>query len=177
MAPKMAPAVARRRAQLQKYVRLVVGAASALCLVALMKVAVARNHAESAARRESAAPQLVPQRAEATAPAQTEPAPAAAQPDPAASSPADMVAPEPDPKEAARAKHASRLALERGKVADAIEAGEQSVTLDPSDAEAWLILGAAYQEKGDLAQARRSFRACLTESKRGPKWECAQMPH
>jgi Flp pilus assembly protein TadD len=51
------------------------------------------------------------------------------------------------------------------------------VALDPSDAEAWLILGAAYQEKGDAANARRSFKSCLSEGKRGPKWECAQFPH
>jgi Flp pilus assembly protein TadD len=105
-----------------------------------------------------------------------EPATAQAAPAPA---PADdtATAPEADPKAAAKAKHASQLALERGKVADAIEAGEQSVSLDPSDAEAWLILGAAYQEKGDIKNARRSFRSCVDQGKRGPKWECAQMPH
>jgi len=86
-------------------------------------------------------------------------------------------APTPDPKEAAKAKRASQAALERGKVADAIESGERSVALDPTDAEAWLILGAAYQTKGDQKNARRSFKSCLEQSKRGPKWECAQMPH
>ena len=202
MALKMTPEAARRRAQLQKYVRFAVGAASALCLAALVKVAVARNHDEPVVPRAAAAmqvapPPVAPKAIETALPVEAVPppadppvaeAPAAAEPatptptptptataqtDPAA----DTAAPEPDPKEAAKAKHASQLALERGKAADAIEAGEQSVSLDPSDAEAWLILGAAYQEKGDIKNARRSFRSCLDQGKRGPKWECAQMPH
>ena len=49
--------------------------------------------------------------------------------------------------------------------------------LDPTDGEAWLILGAAYQEKGDMKNARRSYKACLEQGKRGPKYECAAMPH
>ena len=202
MALKMTPEAASRRAQFQKYVRFAVGAASALCLAALVKVAVARNHEEPAVPRAAAAmqvapPPVAPKAAETALPVEAVPPPAdppVAEPAPAeepatatatttepataqADPAADTAAPEPDPKAAAKAKHDSQLALERGKVADAIEAGEQSVSLDPSDAEAWLILGAAYQEKGDIKNARRSFRSCLDQGKRGPKWECAQMPH
>jgi Flp pilus assembly protein TadD len=217
MVLKLAPAAVKRRAQLQRYVKLAVGAASVLCLAALVKVAVARNHEEPAARRASASMQIAPppvaepaqapQRAQPvdevppppppavtdTTPAATAAAVAASAPaavptpapvaapsatDTAPAAAADAPAPtEPDPKAAAKEKHASQLALERGKAAEAIEAGERSVALDPSDAEAWLILGAAYQEKGDLANARKSFKSCLTEGKRGPKWECAQFPH
>jgi len=212
MVLKLSPAAARRRAQFQRYVKLAVGAASVLCLAALVKVAVAHNHEEPVVRRASASMQAAPppiaQPAQVTpvtqrvqpldeippppppaetapaAPAVTAaavtptaepaPAPATAAPDPAT----DTAAPvDPDPKAAAKEKHASQLALERGKVGEAIEAGERSVALDPSDAEAWLILGAAYQEKGDAANARRSFKSCLSEGKRGPKWECAQFPH
>jgi cytochrome c-type biogenesis protein CcmH/NrfG len=78
-------------------------------------------------------------------------------------------------KEAAKAKVKSRGALEWGKMTDAIAAGEQAVALDPTDAEAWLILGAAYQQKGDSKNAVRSFKACMDEGKRGPKNECAAM--
>jgi len=78
-------------------------------------------------------------------------------------------------KEAAKSKVKARGALEWGKMSDAIAAGEKSVTLDPTDAEAWLILGAAYQEKGDLKNAFRSFRACMDQGKRGPRNECAAM--
>jgi hypothetical protein len=84
---------------------------------------------------------------------------------------------EPDPKAAAKEKNACRTALERGKLADAIEAGERSVALDPTDSEAWLILGAAYQEKGNMKDARRCYHECIAQGKRGPKYECMAMPH
>jgi hypothetical protein len=219
MVLKLAPATAKRRAQLQRYVRFAVAAASVLCLAALVKVAVAHNHEDPAivGRRASASMQVAPPLAQPvetsqpaalaaeipappppatpeTAPAATVSAAAAsaepaAEPTPApsaapaatdtaaAAAPDPTVVAEPDPKAAAKEKHDSQLALERGKVGDAIDAGERSVALDPSDAEAWLILGAAYQEKGDQKNARRSFKACLEQGKRGPKWECAQFPH
>jgi hypothetical protein len=198
MVLKLSPAAAKRRAQFQRYVKLAVGAASVLCLAALVKVAVAHNHEEPVVRRASASMQVAPppvaQPAEMTQRAKPvdeippppppvaepvpAPAPAAAPAAADTTTPTETAAPtEPDPKAAAREKHASQLALERGKAADAIAAGERSVALDPSDAEAWLILGAAYQEKGDAANARRSFKSCLSEGKRGPKWECAQFPH
>jgi tetratricopeptide (TPR) repeat protein len=217
MVLKLSPAAAKRRAQFQRYVKLAVGAASVLCLAALVKVAVAHNHEEPVVRRASASMQVAPPpvaepapttqgTARATAVDEIPPPPPPAEPaaEPAAEptqapaaataaaapaapetvAPSDTVATtdtaapaEPDPKAAAKEKHASQLALERGKAGEAIEAGERSVALDPSDAEAWLILGAAYQEKGDAANARRSFKSCLSEGKRGPKWECAQFPH
>lgn len=210
MVLKLGPEAARRRAQFQKYVKIAVAAASVLCLAALVKGAVARNHDEPAPRRASAAviapapapppvqtaapaleevpapPEQQPAAAEPQAAAPTaapteqaapDPAPSAAEAQAAPTTTDTAEAPAPDPKEAAKAKRASQAALERGKIAAAIEAGEQSVSLDPTDAEAWLILGAAYQEKGDQKNARRSFKSCLEQSKRGPKWECAQMPH
>jgi hypothetical protein len=193
MVLKLAPAAAKRRAQFQRYVKLAVGAASVLCLAALVKVAVAHNHEEPLVRRASASMQVAPPAATEVAPAETATAAAPSEPTadptpaptaaPVAADTATAITPdpavpaEPDPKAAAKEKHASQLGLERGKVGESIEAGERSVALDPSDAEAWLILGAAYQEKGDAANARRSFKSCLSEGKRGPKWECAQFPH
>jgi hypothetical protein len=82
-----------------------------------------------------------------------------------------------DPKAALKEKRQSQRALDNGKIADAITHGEASVKLDPTDAEAWLILGAAYQMKGDLPNAKKSFGSCLKEGKRGPRGECAAMPH
>ncbi len=218
MVLKLGPEAARRRAQFQKYVKIAIGAASVLCLAALVKGAVARGHDEPTPHRASAAlvappPVQAQQPAQtaaaieqvppppeqpavgepqATAPAATDTAAAAPAPPTteqaapsAAAAPAEAApaatdtaeAPTPDPKEAAKAKRASQAALERGKIGDAIEAGERSVSLDPTDAEAWLILGAAYQSKGDQKSARRSFKSCLEQGKRGPRWECAQMPH
>ncbi|MDP9001817.1 MAG: hypothetical protein M3O46_17090 [Myxococcota bacterium] len=111
--------------------------------------------------------------AQATPPAQEPSAPSDTAP------PSDPVAVDPKviAKEASSQKAKSRGALEWGKVADASSAGERSVELDPTDAEAWLILGAAYQQKGDSSNARRSFKACIEKGKRGPKNDCAAMLH
>jgi Flp pilus assembly protein TadD len=110
-------------------------------------------------------------------PPPAETAAAVAAPPAETAAPAPTEAPELDPKAAAKEKNTARTLLERGKHNDAIEAGERSVALDPTDGEAWLILGAAYQEKGDMKNARRSYKACLEQGKRGPKYECAAMPH
>ncbi len=98
--------------------------------------------------------------------------PAAADDKPAEEKKAEL-----DPVQAKKQKTAAHNALESGKHAKAIEAGERSVALDPTDAEAWLILGVAYQEKGNKEEAKRCFKSCLTEGKRGPKGECAMMAH
>ena len=225
MALKRTPEVARRRAELQKYVKLAVGAASALCLAALVKVAVTRNPSDDGARGPTEQAAAV-ETARTTVPAPTVPttppatvapsSPATVAPSSPAtvapSSPA-MVAPlsspelaaavaplgapssdpavptpaatpaEPDPKAAAKEKNDCRAALERGKVADAIEAGERSVALDPTDGEAWLILGRGLPGKGrheeraphptrpawSRANAARSTsaRPCLTSATAG----------
>ena len=78
-------------------------------------------------------------------------------------------------KTALQEKNDARRNLERGKLAEAIEAGERSVATDPQDGEAWLLLGAAYQEKGKTAEARRAYTSCLKEGKRGPLGECRAM--
>ena len=82
-----------------------------------------------------------------------------------------------DPKAALKEKQTSQTMLERGKLEDAIAAGEKSVQLDPTDAEAWLILGAAYQQKRDTKEANRAFKACLEQATRGPKNECRAFAH
>ncbi len=101
-------------------------------------------------------------------PAKVEVAPSAA---PSAADPATPT------KTALEEKKDSQRALDRGKSKDAIASGERSVALDPADGEAWLILGAAYQEQGKMTDARRCYQACLKEGKRGPKGECAAMLH
>ncbi len=109
---------------------------------------------------KAADPAAVPAAA-AAAPADAPAAPAAATSD----------------KTALQEKNDSRRALERGKLADAIAAGERSVALDPTDGEAWLLLGAAYQEKGKNADARRCYSSCVKEGKRGPVGECRALIH
>jgi Flp pilus assembly protein TadD len=150
----------------------------------------ATQEAPAAPPAETAAPAAEPVATAAPTAAPAEPPAAPAEPtaavaptaapeakDPPAVAAADAPPPELDPKAALKEKNACRSSLERGKLADAIEAGERSVALDPTDAEAWLILGASYQEKGDMKNARRSYKACLDQGKRGPKYECAAMPH
>jgi hypothetical protein len=95
--------------------------------------------------------------------------PAAANPAP----PADATEIPAQSKQAAgNAKKEALRALERGRVAESIEAGEQSVALDPGDADAWLVLGAAYQQQGRSVEARRCFTTCAAHAQRGPRGEC-----
>ena len=92
--------------------------------------------------------------------------------------PAPVAAPVVDPsptKTALEEKRTSRTMLERGKIAAAIDAGERAVALDPTDGESWLLLGAAYQEKGRTADARKAFTSCVKEGKKGPIGECRAM--
>ncbi|HSY22108.1 MAG TPA: hypothetical protein VK841_08345 [Polyangiaceae bacterium] len=77
--------------------------------------------------------------------------------------------------EAAAAREVARTELSRGHARQSIEAGERSVALDPTDGEAWLVLGAAYQSRGAVADARRCFKACVSQAKRGPRGECSAM--
>jgi cytochrome c-type biogenesis protein CcmH/NrfG len=72
-------------------------------------------------------------------------------------------------------RESARFALERGDLGGAITSGERSVGLDPTDGEAWLILGAAYQSRGELTEAKRCYRACVDQATRGPKGECRAM--
>jgi hypothetical protein len=221
------PEAARRRAEFAKYVKIAVGVAAGVCLLAVGKVVLLQNapgtaaHAEEqpaglaahpatmassvvseapapsaqaapAAGQASAVPEqpsaasappeapTVGEQASAVASAAPEVASAAASSaassQPAASASGAAAAESaPDPKEAARLKRQAQRALDRGAFGQAIEAGEKSVGLDPTDGEAWLLLGAAYQEKGDIKNARRCYKSCIDQGKRGDKSECAAM--
>jgi len=72
-------------------------------------------------------------------------------------------------------KRACQRALDGGKLAQAIENGEASVAADPTDGEAWLLLGAAYDQKGRAADARTAYQSCVQKGKRGPVGECAAL--
>jgi hypothetical protein len=173
-----------RRRHLGRYVGVVVGIALAICLAALARNLMS-DRSLPAPRTAAAATAGTPSpfqlaTAAAGAPSAT-PSPSAA-PSPATaasasttigSTSADSIVP--DPAAALTAKRQSQRALESGKLADAVEAGERAVALDPSDAESWLILGAAYQSRGATADARRCFSSCVRLGKRGPRGECAAM--
>jgi len=125
-------------------------------------------------------PALEPGRAPEPAAPESPPAVAAASPAPPPPgadgvAAADAVPVELDPAAARDAKRSSQRALDRGDAKTSISEGERSVALDPTDAEAWLILGAAYQTKGTFSEARRCFSTCVHEAKRGPRGECASL--
>jgi tetratricopeptide (TPR) repeat protein len=182
----MAPAAVRRRAQLARYVKGTVAFASVLCVAALVKAAVTRDDAGPAPRplpvvaaHEVPAPTNPSQETAAVEPPEVvEPPAASATMPPAAPAAVTAVAAQAraaEPATAAEETKAAQAALDRGNVAGAIRAGERSVAMDPADGRAWLLLGAAYQVAGDNKDARRSFKACVAQAKRGPKDECAAM--
>lgn len=190
IARKRAPEVVERRTRLARYVRWAVAGAGALCVVALGRGLVASrapaladvkpaNAVVALAEPPAAAAKEAPPEPAKVEPAavveaaKEEAAPAAAAAPPVSDDKPAVV--ELDPKAAAAEKATARRALESGRLAVAITAGERSVALDPTDGEAWLLLGAAQQEKGNLAEARRAYTACVKQGKRGPLSECNAM--
>jgi hypothetical protein len=193
-AQKMTAAAIKRRAHLARYVKAAVAISAILCLAALVRVAIARNQRNDAIRTSAASMQQQTTEAPAAPPVveppkteETKPAENAAKPEetkPAETAKAEETKPEEikpaverDPKAALKEKQTAQTMLERGKLADAIAAGEKSVELDPTDAEAWLILGATYQQKGDAKSATRAFKSCVEQATRGPKGECRAFAH
>jgi tetratricopeptide (TPR) repeat protein len=195
---KSHPHVVERRQRFSRYVRWAVGGAAVVCLAALARTTLMPHRAPVA---KAAAAQLVKPAEPVVAAAPVAPAPEAVvaptvaipkAEEPKAEEPKAVEAAKPadapkadetkpatavatGDKTALQEKNDARRNLERGKLADAIAAGERSVALDPQDGEAWLLLGAAYQEKGNRAEARRCYTACVKEGKRGPLGECGAM--
>ncbi len=113
------------------------------------------------------------------APAQVKPKEEAKPAAPAAAEPKveEAVKAELKPGSAVEDKKTAQRALDRGKIKDAIAAGESSVASDPTDGDAWLVLGAAYQMAGRDADARKAFQSCSKQGKRGRMGECRAMLH
>lgn len=200
---KSLPHVVERRQRFSRYVRWAVSCAAVVCLAALARTAIIPHRAPSAGAGGAntaiqveavalppqptdavavAAPVVAPESVQAPkvdVPAKAEVPAVAAPAVPAKGEDAKPASPSvaTGDKTAPQEKVDARRNLERGKLVEAIEAGERSVALDPQDGEAWLLLGAAYQEKGKNAEARRCYKACLSEGKRGPLGECRAMLH
>jgi hypothetical protein len=201
--PKMAPHAIARRAQYRKYVNAVMAICGGVLALGVVSTAVRRAGGDestaSAGVPQSAPVKPTPVEPPATAaavlpspppppenkekmleavpppppekPAEPEPAPAAEK----APEKAAEVVPEKSGKTALEEKRDAQRLLERAKWQDSIAAAERSVALDPSDGEAWLLLGAAYQSAGKPMDARRAFTSCLKEGKKGPISECRAM--
>jgi tetratricopeptide (TPR) repeat protein len=155
-----------RRERLATLVKGAVAVSGFLCLAALTRVGLL-HHAESSAH--AAAAQVV-----SSAPAaKVTVAPPVAVDPPAA--PAAEEAPAAPLKSASEEREDARKALELGKPQDAIDAAQRSITVDPTDAEAWLILGAAQLDLGHRAEAHDAFVQCSKQAKTGNTYECGAM--
>jgi hypothetical protein len=158
-----------RRARFLRIVRLSVIACSLLCVAAAVRVAIAPGHGELHAAMRPTTP-----------PSPTAPpviAPSAPAPEPSMAEPPAAVAAVADPRwpDALSAKRAGIAALEARRLDDAIVACTSATILDPSDGEAWLVLGAAYQDKGKTAEALDAYRSCKAQGRVDPRGECAKM--
>jgi hypothetical protein len=202
---KSEPHVVERRARFVRYVKWAVAGAAVVCVAAFARTTMSSKPAAPAERAtmtmeapppttKAAEPAVAPVATVAAeaVPAATstttaaEPAPSAAAEPPPPAEPAAAAAAAPSAQEppaepnmgdgnAKEEKAKARAFLEKRKIAEAIEAGERSVKLDPTDGEAWLLLGASYQEKGKMVEARRAYASCVKEATTGPRQECAKM--
>ena len=59
--------------------------------------------------------------------------------------------------------------LERQSPGRAIDLAWQATRADPSDAEAWLTLGAAYQAAGYPAKAKEAYQSCTSRAGSSPR--------
>ncbi|HWL85959.1 MAG TPA: response regulator [Polyangiaceae bacterium] len=64
-------------------------------------------------------------------------------------------------------QQAQRL-LERGDAAGAADLARRAVNADPTNAEAWLTLGAAYEAQGSRALAHGAYKSCVDKAE-GPR--------
>ena len=133
-------------------VKSVVAACAVIALVGGTRAVLKRTHAPHSHSSETAA--ASPPRPDVM-PDEEENAPAEA-----------ALAPEPeidlhDPALAVALTERARMKLEHRDVLDAIELGEQAVLHDATNARAWVVLGAAYQQNGDMANARNCYRKCV----------------
>jgi hypothetical protein len=168
-----------RRQRLANYVKIAVGFSAVLCLAAVARVGLSHVTRSSAAEHAVVAAQIAPLPI-APKPIQPVAVPAALpEPPPAPSQaqeePAAVAEPAVPAKSAKEEKEAARTSLERGKRQDAIDAAGRSVELDPTDAEAWLILGSAQQDSGHWKVGRDAYSECVKQAKVGPIGECRMM--
>ena len=62
--------------------------------------------------------------------------------------------------------------LERGNTGRAIELARRAAAADPTSAEAWLTLGAAYDAAGKRPQAHTAYQSCVDTGKGARVAEC-----
>jgi len=55
---------------------------------------------------------------------------------------------------------------------DGVTAARATLDADPSDAETYLLLGAALQELGQWKESKAVFGQCVEQATKGPTGEC-----
>ncbi len=66
----------------------------------------------------------------------------------------------------------AQRALDRGQTAAAISFAHQATAANPSDAEAWLTLGGAYDMAGNKAAAKNAYQSCVAHGSGSRVSEC-----
>ncbi len=80
-----------------------------------------------------------------------------------------------NPKASAALAELARLQLARQRTREAAELAERATAIDPSNALAWVTLGAARQERGDHQGARQAYLNCVKLGKGRFVSECRSM--
>jgi hypothetical protein len=75
-------------------------------------------------------------------------------------------------KTAVEEREEARVLLEKKKAVEALPLALHAVEQDPSDAQTWLVLGAAHQDLGHGVDARDTFLQCTKKATTGPIHEC-----
>jgi hypothetical protein len=203
MAMQLSPAALARRARLRRLVAGVVSFAAVLSIAVVGKTLAAGKRPsstlnnkppvvqevkpkvdETAAAVVTAAPKPDPAAVPSATPSavpSAEPVAASATPsaEPVASAtPSAVPSAEPAAAPAADAvalrKETENL-LNRGKMKDAIVKAREAIAADPSDANAYLYLGAALQETGHWKDGIDAYSDCVRSATKGPVHECRQM--
>ena len=184
--PRTAPP--ERMKEMRRWVTIAVIVCAGLLLIAIGRLTVSSTHPAPAAAAAAVAPEAPPAAAPPTvaaAPAPIPPPPSASPippgPDPAASASAPVASASAAPAEPGKSAEEERKdaqhALEHGKPKDAVEAALRSVQLDPTDASAWLILGASYLGAGTKGPTPAPLSPPATKGshERGRSCECRSM--
>jgi hypothetical protein len=126
----------------------------------------------SASTPSSAPPVLAPSArpSGSVAPSQT-PAPRAPKPA-VVTPPADAPAPKPAAPTSDDPTRDAQRALESGQTSAAVTLAKQATVADPSNTEAWLILGAAYEASGRPTLARAAYKSCVDRGSGDRVAEC-----
>lgn len=174
-----------RQASMQRWALLVTAPLAVIVIAALVRTAVIWGRSPSSAELHAAnvatatAPIATPPIATTTAtatPAPEPPAPiekAAPPPQAPATTPAEQLAR--DRAAAKKERLEAQTALEVGDARRAALAARRATTLDPSEAQGWLVLVAAELDCKRPVAANEALASCLKLATRGPRGECIGM--